>query len=138
MAAFNDGRPLTELIGSLAGDLTSLFRKEIQLAKAEASEKASEAAGGVAQIVIGAVVALGALGVLLGAAVSGLALVLLRQGFSEPAAEAIAALIVGVVVAAIAAFFVSRGLNTLKTGNLSLKRTANSLQRDAAAVKEKF
>lgn len=138
MAGFNDGRPLTELIGNLAGDITGLFRKEVQLAKAEASEKLSQAIGGVVQIAIGAILALGALGVLLSAAVAALGSFFVSQGFTEPTANALAALIIGIIVAAVAWLFVSRGLTTLKAGNLALRRTTNSLQRDAAAVKEKF
>ena len=138
MAGFNDGRPLTELLGSLAGDITSLFRKEIQLAKAEASEKVSEAMTNVVQIAIGAVLALSALGVLLSAAVAALGAWFFSMGMSEPAANALAALIVGIVVGLIAWMFISRGLNGFKTENLKLERTAHSLQRDAAAVKEKF
>lgn len=138
MAGFSDGRPLTELLGNLAGDITSLFRKEVQLAKAEASEKVSQAMAGVVQIAIGGVLALGALGVLLSAAVAALGSFLVSQGMTEPSANALAALIIGVIVAAVAWLFISRGMAVLKAGNLALKRTTNSLQRDAAAVKEKF
>ena len=59
-------------------------------------------------------------------------------GMTPPSANALAALIVGVIVAVIAWLIVSRGLAALKAGNLKLRRTTNSLQRDAAAVKEKF
>jgi hypothetical protein len=138
MAGFNDGRPLTELLGSLAGDISSLFRKEIQLAKAEASEKATEMAQSGVQIAIGAILALGALGVLLGGAVSGLAMWFVSMGFTPPGANALAALIVGVIVAIVAWLFISRGLSGFKARNLKLERTATSLQRNATAVKEKF
>lgn len=139
MAGFSDGRPLTELLGSLAGDMTSLFRKEVQLAKAEASEKLSEVMASAVQIAIGAILALGALGVLLSAAVAALgALFVSWLEMSPPAANALAALIVGAIVALIAWTFISRGLNGLKARNLKLSRTTTSLSRDAAAVKEKF
>ncbi|PZO79850.1 MAG: phage holin family protein [Mesorhizobium amorphae] len=138
MAGFSDGRSLTELLGSLAGDITSLFRKEVQLAKAEASEKLTEMASSAVQIVIGAILALGALGVLLTAAVAGLSMLLENFGVGARAANALSALIVAVIVGLIAWLFVSRGLNGLKARNLKLERTTTSLQRDAAAVKEKF
>jgi hypothetical protein len=138
MAGFNEGRPLTELIGNLAGDITSLFRKEVQLAKAEASEKVSQVAGAGVQIAIGAILALGALGVLLSAAVAALGSFFVSQGMTPPSANALSALIIGIIVAAIAWLFISRGMSALKTDNLALRRTTNSLQRDAAAVKEKF
>ncbi len=138
MAGFSDGRPLTELLGSLAGDITSLFRKEVQLAKAEASEKISEAMASVAQIVIGAILALGALGVFLAAIVSGLGAIFVSMGMSPPWASALAGLIVAIIVGVIAWVFVSRGLAGLKGRKLMLERTATSLQRDASAVKEKL
>jgi len=43
MAFADQGRPLTDLLGGLASDISGLFRKEIQLAKAEASEKLDHA-----------------------------------------------------------------------------------------------
>ena len=138
MAAFNDGRPLTELLGSLATDITSLFRKEVQLAKAEASEKLSEAMGGVAQIVIGGVLGLAALIVLMSAAVSALAAFFVSQGMGQTGAESLSALIIGAIIGIAAWLFISRGLSALKGNNLMLERTASSLQRDATAVKEKF
>lgn len=138
MAGSSESRPLTELISNLAGDITSLFRKEVQLAKAEASEKLSEAMGGVVQIAIGGILALGALGVLLSAAVAALAALLVSQGMGPSGANALSALIIGIIAAVVAWLFVSRGIAALKAGNLKLRRTTNSLQRDAAAVKEKF
>jgi hypothetical protein len=137
MAGFNDGRPLTELLGSLASDLTGLFRKEVQLAKVEATEKVSQAAGGVAQIAIGGVLALCALFVLLSAAVQALAAFFVSQGMGQTAAESLSALIIGAIIGLIGWVF-SRGLSTLRNSSLMLERTATSLQRDAAVVKEKI
>ena len=113
MSNTQEGRPLAELIGGLAGDISSLFRKEIQLAKAEASEKLSDTIAGVVSLLIGAVLALGALGVLLAG-------------------------IVTIVVGIIAYVFVNRGLNALKASNLNMNRTAASLSRDADIVKERL
>lgn len=138
MAGFSDGRPLTELLGSLANDLTGLFRKEVQLAKAEATEKISHAAGGVAQIAIGGILALCALFVLLGAAVQALAAFFVSQGMGQTGAEGLSALIIGAIIGLIAWLFISRGLSALRSGSLMLERTASSLQRDAAVVKEKI
>lgn len=138
MSSINESRPLTELIGGLASDISTLFRKEIQLAQAETSEKISHAVGGVELLLAGAVLALGALGVLLAAAVSALAAVFVAQGMGERGANSLSAVIIGVVVALIAWLLVSRGLNSLKTSNLQLNRTASSLGRDAEIVKERL
>ena len=73
MSGVNESRPLAELLGGLATDISTLFRKEVQLAKTEASEKVSETMGAIASIAIGGVLALGALGIFLAAVVSLLA-----------------------------------------------------------------
>jgi len=138
MSQVNESRPLAELIGGLANDISNLFRKEIQLAKAEASEKLSQTMGGVISLVIGAVLALGALGVLLSAIVSLLASFFVNQGMDPAMSNAIAAGIVTIVVGIIAWVFVNRGLSALKASNLNLNRTTASLSRDADIVKERL
>jgi drug/metabolite transporter (DMT)-like permease len=138
MSQVNEGRPLAELLGGLASDISNLFRKEIQLAKAEASEKLSQTIGGVISLVIGAVLALGALGVLLSAIVSLLASFFVNQGMDPAMSNAIAAGIVTIVVGIIAYIFVNRGLSALKASNLNLNRTTASLSRDADIVKERL
>jgi ABC-type uncharacterized transport system fused permease/ATPase subunit len=138
MSAPNEARPLTELLGGLAGDISGLFRKEIQLAKAEASEKFSQTLGGFQTLLAGAVLALGALGVFLSALVSLLAAFFVAQGMGEAFAGALASVIVTVVVGLIASALIARGLNTLKASNLKLERTASSLGHDADVVKERL
>lgn len=134
----SESRPLGELLSGLVGDLSSLFRKEIDLAKREASEKFTFAIGGVEMLVAGMVLAIGAIGVLLSALVSGLAAFLVSQGMAEPGAHSLAAVIVGVVVALAAWMSMSRGLSILRGTDLTLDRTGRSLRRDAEVVKEKL
>lgn len=138
MSSSNETRPLSELIGGLASDISNLFRKEIQLAKAEASEKFSQTLGGVELLLGGTVLALGALGVILTAIVAGVGAFLIAQGMGEASANALSALIVAVVVGIIAWIFIARGLAVLKAGNVTLNRTASSLGRDADVVKERL
>ena len=138
MSDTNESRPLADLLGGLASDISLLFRKEVQLAKAEASEKVSQTLGGVSSIAIGGVLALGALGVFLSAVVSLLAAFLIGQGFDETRANAVAAFIVTAVVGIAGWLSISKGLNALKASNLNLNRTAASLGRDADIVKERL
>jgi drug/metabolite transporter (DMT)-like permease len=138
MSQLNESRPLAELLGGLASDISNLFRKEIQLAKAEASEKVSQTIGGVVSLAIGAVLALGALGVLLSAIVSLLASFFVNQGMDPAMSNAIAAAIVTIVVGIIAYIFFNRGMSALKASNLNLNRTTASLNRDADIVKERL
>jgi hypothetical protein len=133
-----DGRPLPELIGGLVGDLSNLFRKEIQLAKTEASEKVSEVGGAAGSVAVGGILLLGALGVFLAAIVSLLTDWLVNSGMNPTLANALAAFLITVVVGMVGWTTLSKGLNTLKTSNLSMNRTATSLGRDANVVKERL
>jgi len=138
MSKAPDNLSLSELVGGLVSDVSSLLRKEIDLAKTEASEKFSQALTGVEVLIFGLVLAIGAVGVLLTAAVAGLAAFLVTQGISPASANALAALIIGVVIAGIAWAMVAKGLSALRGSNLRLDRTATSLRRDVGAVKEKI
>lgn len=138
MASSADSKPLSELVGGLVSDVTGLLRKEIDLAKTEASEKVSQALTGIEVGIMGLVLAIGAVGVLLSALVGGLAMVFVNQGFTATGANALSALIVGVVIAGVAWMLISRCLATLRGSNFKLERTATSLSRDVDAVKEKL
>jgi len=123
-----EDRSMKTLFTDLSGSLTTLFRKEIQLARAETSEKMTQVAVAAGSIAGGAILALAALIVLLQAVVIGLTEAGIPAGWS--------ALIVGVVVAGIAYFLIHKGTNDLKAGNLAPQRTVDSIKRDAQAVKE--
>lgn len=138
MSQVHEGRPLAELLGGLVGDLSNLFRKEVQLAKTEASEKMSEVMGAASALAIGGILMLGALGVLLSAIVSILAAWMVGAGVDPTLATAFSAFIVTIVVGIIGWIFVSKGLNALKASNLNMNRTASSLSRDAGIVKERL
>jgi len=123
-----DDRSLKELIGDLSGSISNLFRKEIQLARAETSEKITQSMVAVGAIAGGAILALAALIVLLQALVIAIA----EMGVPP----ALAALIVGVIVAAIAYFMIHKGTNDLKASSLAPSRTMDSLRRDTQLAKE--
>jgi len=138
MAPLPENKSLPELIGGLASDISSLFRKEIELAKTEASEKLNQTSHALVFIGAGAVLALGALGVILAAIVAALMAFFIDRGIGATAANTLAAAIVGIIVAVVAWLLISRGLNGLKVSNLKLDRTTASLQRDASVVKERL
>ncbi|EJC84053.1 Protein of unknown function (DUF1469) [Rhizobium leguminosarum bv. trifolii WSM2297] len=133
-----ENAPLSELIGGLLRDVTGLLRKEIDLAKTEASEKLSDVLSGAEILLIGLVMAIGAVGVLLGAIVSGLAALLVAQGFAEPTANALASIIVGAMIGIIAWALIARGLAAFRRSNLTLARTTTSLRSDVQTVKDKL
>lgn len=138
MSGPTESRPLTELLGGLATDISMLFRKEVQLAKAEASEKLSDTIAGVSSIAIGGVLAIGAIGVFLAALVSLLAAWLVNMGIDPTLSNALSAIVVTVVVGIAAWLSISKGLEALKGNNLNMNRTAASLGRDADIVKERL
>lgn len=123
-----DDRSLKDLLTGLTDSITTLFRQEIQLARAETSEKVTQVGVAIGAIAAGGILALAALIVLLQALVIGLAEAGLPPGW--------AALIVGVVVAVIAYVMIHKGTSDLKASNLAPERTMSSLRRDAQAVKE--
>lgn len=122
-------RSVPDLLGDLVNQTSTLFRKEIQLARAELGEKASLVGSAGVSIGAGAVLLLGALIILLQAAV-----VALVEYADLPAT--IAALIVAAVAAVIGYLILRGGLNHLKASSLAPTRTVTQLSRDADVVKE--
>ena len=118
-----------ELLSNALGQVSTLVRKEVQLARAEMGEKFGQAAGAIAPIAAGGAVLLGALILLLFALASLLVRLFdLATGWAQ--------LIVAVVSALVGYLLVRSGLSQLKTSNLVPERTAEQISRDAQAVKE--
>jgi drug/metabolite transporter (DMT)-like permease len=125
-----EDRPLGSLLGDLMADLTELVSKEIQLAKAELSEKVSQATAGVTSLAVGGLVAFAGLLVLLDAAVYGVAALL------GDAPLWAAALIVGVVVLGIGMVLLLKGRSNLSAENLAPKRTVEAMRQNAETIRE--
>ena len=121
-------RSVTDLFGSAISQISTLARKEVQLARAELGEKLGEAAGAVTPLAAGGGLLLGALIVLLFALVSLLVSFGMATGWAE--------LIVGVVAAIGGYVLIRGGLSQLKTSNLMPVRTTTQLSRDAQVAKE--
>lgn len=137
MAKSSDDRSFSELVSGLVSDISGLFRKEITLAKTEASEKMAHALTGIETFAAGLVLAICAVGVLLAALVNGLTAFLVAQGMRETNADALSSVVVGVVVALIAWGLIMRGLGALRGNNLKFDRTSASLQQDAKIIKDR-
>ena len=120
-------KSLFKLIADLPGSLTDLIRSEIELLKAELIAKAKHIGIGAGLVVGGIVIALFAFGVLLAAAVLGIATAL-------PAW--LAALIVGVALLIITAILVLVGVKQLKAGAPPVpSETIDSVKQDVNAIK---
>ncbi len=133
-----DPRSVPQLLSDLARELTTLFRKEGQLIRAELSEKTSQLMVGAGEAAAGAICLLVSLNVLAGALVVAIA----RIG-ADPADPAIqdtgiglgwASLIVGVLLAIIGAILVKKGTSNMS--NLTPERSVNQVTQDATLVKE--
>lgn len=117
-----------DLVRSLSEDLSRLVRDEIRLAQAEVSEKAKKAGIGIGAFGGAGVVALYGLGVLVAAAVLGLAAVL-------PAW--LAALIVAVVLFVVAAAAALVGRKKLQEAGPPVPtRAIETTKADVAEIKE--
>ncbi|MCU0855659.1 MAG: phage holin family protein [Rhodobacteraceae bacterium] len=116
------------LLSDAIAHMSSLVRKEVDLARAEVSENVSRAGVAIGLLAGALVLALTALNVLAAALVAGLAETDLGPGWS--------ALIVGLILAAIALFLALKAKNDLKLSSIAPTRTAKNVQRDAQALKE--
>jgi uncharacterized membrane protein YqjE len=124
-----EGGSLRDLFTRLTGEVTELFRKEIQLIRAESAERAGQAVAGLVSIMAGGFLGLAALILLLEALATALA------NYSRLSLVT-SALIVAVAVAVIGGILVWRGTSALKAGNLLPRKSIRSLQRDAEMAKE--
>jgi uncharacterized membrane protein len=120
-------RSIGSLFSDLARETSLLFRQEVALAKAEASEKVGRLGIGAGLAAAGALIAYAGLLVLLAAAVLGLSKVL------EPW---LAALIIGAAVLIVGGALAWIGKNRFTADNLVPRRTIRSLQDDAEWAKE--
>jgi hypothetical protein len=130
MAQVRDERSLGDLFSDLSRETTTLVRQEVQLAKAELTQSATEAARGIGMLVAGGAVAYAGLLFLLLAIVFGL----IEAGWDAW----VSALVVGLVVVAIGAILVLRAREALKPANLAPQKTVETLKEDAAWAKEQI
>lgn len=108
---------------------STLFRKEIDLARAEIDSSLHAAALGIGLVVAAVVLALTALNVLSAALVAGLVEAGLEAGW--------ASLAVGAAFAIIAAILAMAGMRKLKSVTLGPQRVADNVKADVAMVRER-
>lgn len=125
-----NGKSIPELFSDLVDHLPRLFRKEVQLAKAEAAEKVQQATGAITYMAVGGIVLLAALIMLLHAIVAWLVV----AGIDVQWGSLIVALVVGVI----GYVFLQKGMSDIKATNLTPTRTVEQLRTDARATKEQF
>jgi len=138
MSAVQQGRPdlavepkqpeksLGELFSSMTADLSTLMRKEVELAKVEMKEEAGHAAKA------GGILGAGALTAYLALLFSSLALAWLLDQWIP---RALAFLIVGIIYGIAAAVLLSQGKNRLKAVRPVPEQTVETLKEDVQWAK---
>jgi hypothetical protein len=127
MATTKDERTLGEMFAELSRETRTLVQQELQLAKTELTEKASKLGKGVGLIVGGGLIAYGGLLAIIAAMV----LITIALGVPPWAA----ALVGGVLAAAIGYLLIRSGPAALKPQELTPQKTIDTLKEDAQWLK---
>lgn len=117
---------IADLIRNLATDLSTLFGKEISLAKSEVRESVSEVKTAVGAMAMGAAIAMAGLVVLLMSAVYGL------SNLVDPW---LAALIVGALALLVGYLMVSGAKKKMSANTVMPDRTVDAVTKDKETVK---
>jgi hypothetical protein len=129
MTMIQTERSLGELFSDLSREVSFLFQQEVQLAKAEMTQKASTAGRSMIFIATGGLVAYAGFLALLAAIVLGLA---------EFMAGWLAALIVGVVIAGVGYLVLQKGIDDLKNMKPAPEQTIAILKEDGQWLKQQL
>jgi len=124
-----ENRPLGDLFGDLAADMSNLVRQEVALAKLEVTQKAKYLGRNVGYLVVGGAVAYAGMLAVIAAIIMLLDRVMPAWG---------AALLVGVVVAVIAWLMIGKALGALQQADLTPRETVETLKEDATWMKQQI
>ena len=124
-----ENRPLGDLVGDLATEMSNLVRQEVALAKVEITQKAKYVGRNVGYLVIGGAVAYAALLAIIAAIIMLLAKVVPHWG---------AALIVGAVVGGIGWMLIGKAMTALQEADLTPRETVETLKEDATWMKQQI
>jgi len=123
----NDLRTISTLVGDALSQFAKLFQNELDLAKAEFSEKVQKVGGALGFIAGGATLVIPALVMLLFA----LSAALISIGWSQPLSYLASAIIAAVLAGVLFAI----GINRLDARNLAPRETMRQLEKDKDVVK---
>jgi Putative Actinobacterial Holin-X, holin superfamily III len=135
MEPAEDSRSLAALFTDFSRELSDLLRKEVALARAEAAEKVTQVKNAIISLGAGGVALLVGLYFLFQALALGLA-ALLADWLGAQVGIWLAPLLVGLLAGLIGWAVLRKGLTSLATTELTPRRTAETLRRDADLVKE--
>lgn len=115
------------LLQEIVGNIQEIIRSEVRLAKVEVKEDATSMGKAAGMLVTGAVLGIYALGILL---------LFLVYALNGPLPDWAAALVVGLIVAAVAGVLVKIGLDRIKSVNPAPDKTIDSVKEDIQWVKQ--
>jgi hypothetical protein len=127
-----EDRSVGSLLSDLTRDLTSLFRNELHLARAELNEKLGQVGAGAKTLTAGAIFAFAGALILLQALVIGVDAIIdlfWQQDWVAP-------LLVGLVALLIGISMLRKGQKNLEPRHLSPNRTTESLRKDGQLVRD--
>ena len=124
-----ENRPLGDLFGDLATEMSNLVRQEVALAKVEVAQKAKYVGKNVGYLVVGGAVAYVAVLAIVAGIIMLLAKVLPHWG---------AALLVGVVIGVIGWLLIGKAMMALQNADLTPRETVETLKEDATWMKEQI
>jgi len=127
VVSVNDEPTLGDLFSSLTEDLSTLIRKEVDLARTETTEKVTRATRSVVSMVAGGMIAYAGLIALIIAVIVGL---------SRFMPLWLSALIVGIVVIVIGAIMISSGRSSLAKMSVVPEKTVESMKENTEWAKE--
>jgi hypothetical protein len=124
-----ENKPLGDLFGDLASEVSELMRKEVALAKVEIGQTAKHVGRNVGYLVVGGAVAYAAMLAVLAGIIMLLDKVMPDWG---------AALVVGVVVGIVGWMLISKARAALQATDVTPQQTVETLKEDAAWVKQQI
>jgi len=125
----DNNKPLGDLFGDLATEMSNLVRQEVALAKVEVSQKAKYVGRNVAYLVVGGAVAYAAMLAVIAAIIMLLDKVMPNWG---------AALLVGVLVGGIGWLLIGKAISALQQADVTPRQTVETLKEDATWMKQQI
>lgn len=124
-----ESKPLGDLFGDLAKEMSNLVRQEVALAKVEMTQKARRIGKNVGYLVVGGAIGYAALLAVIAAVIMLLDRYMPIWG---------AALVVGILIAGISWLLIGKALNALQETEITPRETVETLKEDAAWVKQQI
>jgi hypothetical protein len=137
MAVVAEDRSLGQILRELRDESSALLHKEVELAKAEMSEKASRVGTNVGALAVGGAVAFAGGLALLAAVITGLTS-LLSKVMSPGVAVWLAPLLVGIVLAFIGYGMINKAMDALKREKIAPTKTTESLKENKEWLKSRI